>query len=400
LLALKPVYTTTCMSESRTRIKELEEEIDLLRKQSVTSERLSAEKALLEQEYQDTQLRFKTIFKEAAVGMKLIDSDLKIIKANRALCRLLGYDEAELIGIKITDIAHAEFKDHWKQLQHELWNEGTISFAIDTCIFKKNGATIWCHVNSIRFQDGDKMLGYTIIEDISERKELERIREEVHRQQILFEQLRSEKQQQRKVLEATVNTQEEERRRIAEGLHNSIGQLLFAAKLALEQVKFADPKSEIDLIRSKEIIAECMMESRRISHNLMPTILADFGLKKTVLDICQKMESTVKFKCQVKKIPDEIDKHLQIVIYRVMQELMLNVVKHARATTATVTLTSHHSKILITVQDDGVGFDPDQSSMGIGLKTIRNSIYLFEGSLDVKSKQGGGTIISIELPLS
>jgi signal transduction histidine kinase len=77
---------------------------------------------------------------------------------------------------------------------------------------------------------------------------------------------------------------------------------------------------------------------------------------------------------------------------------MLNTVKHSRATTASLTLTSHNSKILITMQDNGVGFEPDQSYMGIGLKTIRNSVYLFEGTLNVKSKQGEGTVISVELP--
>jgi PAS domain S-box-containing protein len=386
------------MSDSRTRILELEQEIDLLRKQRVETERLSADRDRLQKDYQDSQLRFKTIFEEAAVGKKLIDSNLKIIKANQTLYRLLGYQESELIGIRITDIAHPDYKDHWKQLQHELWNEGKTSFSIDTCIIRKNGTTLWCHVNSIRFHDGNEMLGYTIIEDITERKELEHAQEENYRQQLLLEQLKSEQQQQRQILETTIDTQEEERRRIAEGLHNSIGQLLFGAKLALEHLKFQEPEFQRELIRAKDIIAECIIESRRISHNLMPTMLADFGLKKAVLDICQKMGSAVKFKCLITKIPAGLNKHLQIVIYRVIQELMLNTVKHSRATTASVTLTSHNSKILITMQDNGVGFEPDQSYMGIGLKTIRNSVYLFEGTLHVKSKQGEGTVISVEIP--
>jgi PAS domain S-box-containing protein len=391
------------MTNSQTRILELEEELALLRQKASALELLQVEKDQLVLDRENSQHRFRTIFEEAAVGMKIISSDLKIIKVNNSLVKLLGYTEQELIGSRITDIAHPDFVEHWKRLQHELWNEAKTSFSIDTCITKKNKKPVWCHVNSIRFLDGQDALGYTIIEDISERKELERVKKEAFEKQLVVEKLQTERQQQRLVLETTINTQEEERRRIAEGLHNSVGQLLYGIKMALDQVKLDQTEGQQENLRAlkkaNEILTECIVESRRISHNLMPTLLADFGLGEAVLDVCEKLSGTVRFKCVISRIPAKIDKHLEIVIYRVVQELMLNVVKHARATTATVTLTGSESKILINVQDNGAGFNPNPNDKGIGLKTIKSSIFLFNGTVDISSAEGKRTLVSITIPI-
>ncbi|WP_069658829.1 PAS domain-containing sensor histidine kinase [Arcticibacter eurypsychrophilus] len=247
----------------------------------------------LDLQNKNSHLRFKTIFEQTSLGNKFINSDLKIIKVNKALIRLLGYSEKELVGTRITDIVLPEFVENWKKLQRELWLNKKPSFSIDTCIIKKDRSIVWCHITSILLTDRGETLGYTILEDISERKALENELKDVANRELLF---------QRQLLEATINTQEKERSRIASDLHNGLGQLLYGIKFSLDQVKFENSEQQMESVlaikRAKELISVCINDTRRISHDLMPTILDDFGLKQAIQDICQNIDETININCR------------------------------------------------------------------------------------------------------
>jgi PAS domain S-box-containing protein len=129
--------------------------------------------------YQENQTIFKTIFESSRLGNKIINSNLTIIKANMALVELLGYsDKNELIGKKIIDYTPEDRRTDWKVLQTKLWRHATPSFSLETCLIKKDGTIIWCQVTSILFSDEGETLGYTIIEDVTERHRLRMQREE------------------------------------------------------------------------------------------------------------------------------------------------------------------------------------------------------------------------------
>jgi two-component system sensor histidine kinase VicK len=123
---------------------------------------------------------------------------LKILKVNKALIKLLGYSEKELLGSRITDFVVPELAEGWKELQHELWTNETSCFVLETRIIKKNKSVLWCHVTSILLRDNDETVGYTILEDISDRKTMENDLKEANNRQLLFEQ---------KLLELTINIQ-------------------------------------------------------------------------------------------------------------------------------------------------------------------------------------------------
>jgi PAS domain S-box-containing protein len=130
-------------------------------------------------DYQESQIRFRTIFETSKLGNKVISSDLKILQVNAAMVALLGYDEKDdIIGTRILDYAPEEFHQHWKLLQKKLWETNMPSFTLETCLRKKDGSIIWCQVNSILLRDHGETLGYTIIEDISEQHELKKQRED------------------------------------------------------------------------------------------------------------------------------------------------------------------------------------------------------------------------------
>ncbi|TFF30352.1 PAS domain-containing sensor histidine kinase [Mucilaginibacter psychrotolerans] len=122
--------------------------------------------------YQASQIRFRTIFETSKLGNKIITPDLKIIDVNPALLALLGYDRNELIGSTILDFSPVEHHQHWQMLQKNLWNRSSPSFTLETCLRRKDGNLIWCNVNSILFEDNNETFGFTIIENITAKREI------------------------------------------------------------------------------------------------------------------------------------------------------------------------------------------------------------------------------------
>ncbi|HEY0900365.1 MAG TPA: PAS domain S-box protein, partial [Sphingobacteriaceae bacterium] len=122
--------------------------------------------------------KFFTIFEESPFGNKIINSDLRIIKVNKAMIELLGYGEHEILGKRITDFSHPNFKRRWRVLQRKLWSKKVPVFTMETGILRKDSSILWCQVTSILIADRGETLGYTIVEDISERKALEDLRAE------------------------------------------------------------------------------------------------------------------------------------------------------------------------------------------------------------------------------
>ncbi|AHM58784.1 sensor histidine kinase of a two component response regulator [Flammeovirgaceae bacterium 311] len=156
------------------REAQLESEIERLNKKVASCEAYVEEFKALEEQHAQSQMRFKTIFERSQLGNKILGSDLSILEVNDAFIALLGYsDKKDLINRKVIEFAHPDFIKHWQELQRKLWEEKIPSFSLDTCLIRKDKSTIWCHVTSILFEDGGRTLGYTILENITERKILE-----------------------------------------------------------------------------------------------------------------------------------------------------------------------------------------------------------------------------------
>jgi len=377
-------------------IQQLNYEISKLSAELTTSKAIIKQKDHLEQEFERSQNRFKTVFDESSLGNKFINSDLRIIKVNKSMIKLLGFGEAELIGSRITDYAHPDFVPHWKKLQHNLWTLKQPSFKIDVCMIKKDKSKVWCHVTSILFEDKNEILGYTIMENITKRKQLEINLELANNKQMLFQQ---------ELLKNTITTQEEERARIAGNLHNSLGQLLYSVKLNLELIdlKNYDRQNEdvAAIYRAKKLLDECVKETRNISHDLMPSILDDFGLKDALQDICTQLSYKTSFNLEFTGSDYRVSKRLEMTIFRIVQELMMNVIKHADAQKADLEIEVDDNKILIRLKDDGIGFDTNKlKKPGIGVRSIRNKINILNGKFDISSIPQQGTLVTIKLPVT
>lgn len=215
---------------------------------------------------------------------------------------------------------------------------------------------------------------------------------------------RMEDERQLEIFQVTLRTQEEERRRISESLHNGLGQMLYGVKMSLSQLSAKraaeNPQAyEISRRYTSDLLSDAIRDSRRISHELMPAVLEKFGLKAAVKDVCQQMQDGVRFTCFVDVNDDRIDKYMQLAIFRTLQELMLNVVKHAGATEAAAEIRLEDGNILLRVSDNGRGINTyKQEKDSIGLASIRSKVGLLTGSVDITSAPGKGTSIVIRLP--
>ncbi|MFC7671295.1 PAS domain-containing protein [Hymenobacter humi] len=124
--------------------------------------------------YEQSQVRFRTVFENAPLGQKIITPDLTIRQANPAVVKMLGCAGVDdLVGRKIIEFAHPEHRADWQDLQERLWTHKMPSFTLETCMLRTDGSSFWCKVHSVLFPDDDGELGYTILEDISDRKNLE-----------------------------------------------------------------------------------------------------------------------------------------------------------------------------------------------------------------------------------
>ena len=194
--------------------------------------------------------------------------------------------------------------------------------------------------------------------------------------------------------------QENERRRIARELHDSIGQSLAATKFILEkklsQLSKGSPPPGVTLEDVIPMIQNAIEESRRISMDLWPSVLDDLGILSAISWFCRQfgmVYSSISIEKQLDIREDEVPTPLKVVIYRVLQETLNNIAKHSQAEQVYISLWKQDGKIELTIEDNGIGFDPETSRKGLGLVSMRERVEFSGGMLAIESDLGSGTTI-------
>jgi signal transduction histidine kinase len=213
-------------------------------------------------------------------------------------------------------------------------------------------------------------------------------------------------QKQNELLNTIVSVQDSERKRIAQDLHDGLGSILSTAKLKLSSVDIGSLSLD-DLKKYKsslELLDEAAQELRNVSHNIMPASLSRLGLPSALQNLFENISAfsglTIDFKAY--GFEERIDENTEISLYRVILELINNIVKHARANKATVQLVRHADYINVTVEDNGQGFNFKEAihtHAGMGLSNIASRLDYLKGKMDVDSAFGRGTTIVIDVPV-
>jgi signal transduction histidine kinase len=205
---------------------------------------------------------------------------------------------------------------------------------------------------------------------------------------------------QRDALRRIVAAQELERRRLARELHDETGQALTSILLGLKQIEGSEPSPAVESLR--ELVVATLQDVRRLAVELRPKVLDDFGLVPALERLTEGFgeQTGIAVDLEASAITDRLPMEVETAIYRIVQEALTNVVKHAHAHRVSVLLTTANGRIKAVIEDDGTGFDPAAADGdgGIGLIGMRERIELLDGSLAVESTPTSGTTIAVEVP--
>jgi two-component system NarL family sensor kinase len=209
----------------------------------------------------------------------------------------------------------------------------------------------------------------------------------------------ADQKEQIRLTNAMLQGQETERYRVARDLHDGLGNMLAVVKFNLWQFAKEKPAAELDEIIHH--LDHSVNELRRIAHDMMPEMLLNIGLEAALKDLCESLSSDeLEVDCQFINIKNTIPQPTQVAIYRIVQELLTNVVKHAQAKNVFLQCTQNKQFFFITLEDDGKGFDANlqNEKTGIGLSNIKSRVAYLNGKMEIISKPNQpGTSINIEL---
>lgn len=200
-----------------------------------------------------------------------------------------------------------------------------------------------------------------------------------------------------------ISAMEKERTRIAADLHDDLAPLLSVVKFQIDNVDFDNPDDQQGLQEASSHLDEISKKLREISNNLMPSVLIRKGLVAAISELITRVEKSYDINISFTYIQNlVISEEHKIHLYRIMQELLHNTIKHAAATSVTVELNGTAEKLSLLYRDNGKGFDYPKvakDSTGIGLRSLTNRTELIDGSIIIESKQDNGSAFLFTIPL-
>lgn len=271
-------------------------------------------------------------------------------------------------------------------VRHQVLNSADNIERIDVefRVLLKNGDTRFMVAKGHQVQtDLPDLFFAGILIDVTERKKInEAAQELLHEKQKL-------------ILSTTFSAQEKERYRISSALHDSICQLLYGIRLNLHNVQVSN-KVKNELKNVHQLLALAIKETRELSYELTPSVLRDFGFVEGIKEMAQRLStSNFNIHTQINSGSNLLDSDTQLSIFRIIQELLNNVIKHANAKLAEVLVCTESGFVTIAVNDNGKGFTIDQEdamTKGSGLRGIKNRVFLLNGKIDVKTGNNGTSV--------
>ena len=339
-----------------------------------------------------SELAYRILFDQMNEGAVTLTRDGVIAYCNRRFADIVRMPLARVIGAPLRRFvppAEQPAFDTLVEAGHRANRRGNTAFRAD------GGALVPVSVSfaPLQLEGSTDVIGVIgVVTDISERERAEELRN--------------------RLIQQAVTAQEEERRRIARELHDEAGQSLTALLVGLRTIEESRTIAEAAELaqRLRGIAAQTLDEVGRLSRGLHPSILDEVGLPAAVTRHAQEFARLhgVAVDVRIEGLESEILPPLvQTTVYRVLQEALTNVAKHADARSVSVRLVRGKAAVELRVQDDGAGFDPaagaeaapgDRGDRHLGLQVMRERAALLGGSLEVESRAGGGTTITAHFP--
>jgi PAS domain S-box-containing protein len=382
-----------------------------------------------EQSLSESEARFRAAFEQANIGIVQSSFDGRLLLVNPGFSHILGYKGEEARGRMIRDITHPDDYEKEEELTRQLVIGEISGYSLEKRYLHKDGRVVCGQMTTalVRQASGEPYYILSIVEDITERKragaELKKINEQLEeriarRTAELMEMnasLQAEITERRRaecerasILRRLVMAQEDERRRIAREMHDQFGQQLTALILKLGMLKedCGEQKRLCEQVDALEEVARQLdWDVDFLVWELRPTALDDLGLQDALSNYAQNWSQHVGVPVDVHtggmgKV--RLTSEIEITLYRIAQEALNNVAKHARAASASILLERHTDTISLIVEDDGIGFEADNTSAGndkgLGLVGIRERAALVGGTVEIESHPGDGTTVYVRIP--
>jgi len=309
----------------------------------------------------------------------------KILEVNNKATEEYGYTKEEFLNINMLDLRAESEYDKIKLVAYSFIQNNSISYNGVWNHIKKNGESMLMNYASHAVNYGGKSAVLALGENITSKVKLEKALEEE----------RNKKQYE--ITEAVIRAQEKERTEIGSELHDNVNQILAGSLLYLGLARSGGPSASNFLVESEKLVNAAIYEVRSLSHTLIPPHLAESDLGTAVNNM---LNITAVSGLQIHEDFSNLDESLvsqklKLTIYRITQEQVNNILKHAGAKNLYVTISTKNNLVQLIIKDDGVGFDSNKKSKGVGLMNIKTRASMFESKVNIRSSPGKGCELNI-----
>ncbi len=337
----------------------------------------------------DTEATYTNLVENAPTGVCICQGG-RLVFVNPKFAKLLGYSRSVLLKVPLAQVVHPNDREWVGWVSGAQTDGGLLPEDYQGRLLTQSGEIRWAEMHSARIRHRGEPAILVNVQDVTERRRLE---DQLHE------------------LSARLMTvQEEERRRVARDLHDSLGQKLTGIKFLIESALGApwpdERRSGVEQLSGViPAIQDIVEEVRRIATELHPSILDDLGLLPTIVWYLRefgKAHPELTIDEQLEASDSDVPRPLRTPIYRILQEASNNIAKHGGASRITVGLATRDGKLRLWIGDNGVGFDPGvlpTGAGGIGMRSMRERVELSGGEFSASSAPGGGTTILAEWPL-
>jgi len=347
------------------------------------------ERKRFEEGLKSSELRYRSLVEQASDAIIVTDESGNLVEMNTSFCKMFGYSEKELHGMKITELTDP---DQLKidPLRIDLVPGGKTIF--EERRMKKKDSTIFQVETNVQMLPDKRILA--IMRDITDRKKAE------EKLNISYERIRS-------LSEHLTNVREEERKHIAREIHDELGQELTVLKMDLgslvKKIPLSDESLRSRLASFSGFIDNIVQSVRRISSELRPSLLDDLGLTAAVSWQLEEIEKRSGIKIHFNEpkgewiLPDPVKTNL----FRILQEALTNIVRHSKATDVDVNIVCDNKWTSLSVSDNGIGFNTNNADNGktLGIVGMRERATIIGGNLEIETAPGKGTKILVSVPV-
>ncbi len=341
----------------------------------------------------ESERKLSLIARQTTNAVIITDADEKIIWVNSAFTRITEYEPEEVMGKKPGSFLQGKNTDEKtiQYLHQQIKNKKPFDCIILN--YSKSGRAYWIHMQGQALFDehGTVERFFTIQTDVTEKADLE--------SKLKAERLEKHKE----ITEAILTAQENERKEIGIELHDNINQILAVAKLYLQMAKKADTVNQEYLDKSIGFIMEVIDAIRKISKKLIIPGVNEIGLQDNIKNLLADLAviHPVEFEFHTDgMMEDELGSKLQVTIFRIVQEQVNNILKHANATHGSIHLGKHNNHVVLLIADNGSGYDLTKDKNGVGIMNIKSRAALHNGRVSIASKPGKGFSLKVTIPLN